>query len=466
MDKGITILGAGLAGLSTGYMLARSGVPVRIIEKEHYVGGLASSFKSGAFTYDLGPHRFHSHEDEVLNHIKELLGDNIQYRERLSRIFLKNQFFNYPLKTSNVLKNLPFTFLIKAFADYIGIRMVNMVRPIPDDCFENWVKKRFGRTLYQMFFGTYTEKAWGMPCSQISADWAAQRITLLNLWDTVKKTVFKPKNVPRTYVSKFIYPKQGGIGAICRSYADVILEKGGEIHLGADIKGINVQGQRAESITFTTRGKDHTVEFDQLISTIPCTVLLNYLSSPPDPVSQANQNLRHIGIVFVIMDVDREKVTDDHWIYLPDHDLTIHRISEFKNFSEDTCPPGRTMICAEITCSVGDKIWQSDQPTLKRIATKDLGRVGLLEPEAIGRARIHRTPHAYPVYDLTYKENLNTLLGYLDAFENLKTAGRQGLFKYNNMDHSIEMGLEVARSFLTGENRDHKLIASEEKYFG
>lgn len=467
MAKGVAILGAGLAGLSTGSELARAGVPVLIVEKEPYVGGLATSFRSGEFTYDLGPHRFHSHNEDILAHVKDLLGDNMVYRDRLSRIFMRGQFFNYPLKTSNVLRNLPFSFLVKAFSDYLGVRVANLFRPIPDDCFENWVRKRFGNTLSQMFFITYTEKTWGMPATQISADWAAQRITLLNLWDTVKKTLIKPKNVPRTYVSKFLYPKTGGIGAITRRYAEIIREKGGEVFTGAEIKGIEVKDKKAERITFAVKGKEITREFDQLISTIPCTVLLNYIRpTPPEPVRTANAKLKHIAIVFVIFDVAKERVTRDHWIYLPQKELTVHRISEFKNFSEETCPQDRTMICAEITCSAGDKIWNSSQPELKAIAARDLDRLGLVDVDAMGRARIHRTPHAYPVYDLDYKANLDTLIGYLDGFDNLQTAGRQGLFKYNNMDHSIEMGLEVARALLTGEGRDHRLIASEEKYFG
>ena len=466
MEKGVVILGAGLSGLSTGYVLARAGIRVRILDKAPYVGGLAASFRSGPFTYDLGPHRFHSHSEAVLDHVKELLDENYDMRERLSRIFMQGRFFNYPLKASNVMRNLPFTFLVRAFADYLAVRVRDRIRPIPDDCFENWVRKRFGNTLYKMFFGTYTEKAWGMPCTRISADWAAQRITLLNLWDTVKKTLFRPKNVPRTYVSRFLYPKEGGIGAISQAYADAIHEAGGEIVLRARLRGIETKGNRAERVFFTDRGKERSFAFDHLISTIPCTSLLDYFSSAPEGVREANRSLHHIAIVFVIFDVARERVSRDHWIYLPEHALTVHRISEFRNFSEHTCPPGRTMICAEITCRVGDRIWRSDVNTLRQTAVRDLGRVGLLDSAHAGFARIHRASHAYPVYDLDYRGNLETLLAYFDAFENVKTAGRQGLFKYNNMDHSIEMGLEVANALLTGEARDHRLIASEEKYFG
>ncbi len=467
MNKVVTILGAGLTGLSTGYALAKAGVAVRIIEKEHYIGGLATSFVSGDFTYDLGPHRFHSHDDKVLDHVKDLLLDNWHYRDRLSRIFMRDRFFNYPLKASNVLKNLPMPFLAKAFANYIGIRIRNSVRPIPDDCFENWVMKRFGKTLYETFFGMYTEKAWGMPCTEISADWAAQRITLLNLWDTVKKTLYKPKNMPRTYVSKFIYPIKGGIRAICDRYAEEICKNGGEIILGAKIKGIETKGTRAQTISFEVKGAIRTLEIERLVSTIPCTVLLDYVHpAAPEPVRAANSALKHISIVFVILDLALDKLTDDHWIYLPEHHLTIHRISEFKNFSDQSSPAGKTVICAEITCSKGDRIWNSDHATVKNIVAKDLQVLGLIKPGDVGRARIHRASHAYPTYDLKYKNNLDTLLGYHNSFENILTAGRQGLFKYNNMDHSIEMGLDVAESILTGKKQGHGTIASEKKYFG
>ncbi|MFH1999671.1 MAG: hypothetical protein ABIK28_08325, partial [Planctomycetota bacterium] len=198
-----------------------------------------------------------------------------------------------------------------------------------------------------------------------------------------------------------------------------------------------------------------------------CTQFPFYFApAMPSKIKEACNSLRHVGIVFVIFEMDRERVSPDHWIYLPSKDLTVHRISEFKNFSEESCPPDRTMICAEITCAEGDRIWESDQETLKGIVKKDMGRLGLIQPETMGKVRIHRATHAYPLYDLSYKSHLDTLMEYLDSFENMMTAGRQGLFKYNNMDHSIEMGLELARSILTGEERDHKLIASENKYFG
>jgi len=467
MGKDITILGAGLAGLSLGSTLAKAGVRVRVIEKEKYVGGLAASFKSGPYTYDLGPHRFHSSNDEILTHIKDILGENITYRERLSRIFLENHFFNYPLVASNVLKNLPISFLMKAFFDYFTVRMSNMIRPIPDDCFENWVKKRFGRTLSDMFFITYTEKTWGIPCSQISANWAAQRISLLNLWDTVMKTLFKPKNEPRTYVSKFIYPSEGGIGAICEEYAKIIRENGGEILLDAKIKEIRVEGKRVNSIDLSVEGRDLSLKIDSLVSTIPCTELLKYVNpKAPESVCNASAKLKHVAIVFVFLEVKKERVTKDHWIYLPTKDLTVHRISEFKNFSENSSPSDRTMLCAEITCPKNGPIWNASAEELREIAIKDLGRVGLLEPDAVEASHIHRTEYAYPLYDLTYKESLNTLMEYFATFENLKTAGRQGLFKYNNMDHSVEMGLELADAILHGKAKDFREIASENKYFG
>ena len=214
MSRHVVILGGGLAGLSCGYELVTRGHRVTVLEREPHVGGMASSFVEDGdeyWCYDFGPHRFHSRDENLIDHVNEILGDNIVHAKRLSRIVLFNKFFDYPLVAKNVVTSMPRGLLIRAFWDYFLVRLkdrLGMSR-LSDEDFEGWVTRRFGHTLYRVFFGQYTEKAWGMPPSQISADWASQRISLLSLWDTVKKTLFKPskKNIPRTLVTDFIYPK-------------------------------------------------------------------------------------------------------------------------------------------------------------------------------------------------------------------------------------------------------------------
>ncbi len=464
-----TILGAGLAGLSAGLNLARGGRSVSLLEKESYVGGLAASFAKEGFTFDLGPHRFHTRNQKVQAQVEELLGANVHWRRRLSRIFMLGKRFNYPLSATNVVRNLPPHLLARAFLDYFTVRLRNRIHPIPDDCFQNWVLKRFGRTLYRLFFGTYTEKAWGIPCTQISADWASQRITLLNLMDAVKKTLFRPKNVPRTLVSRFLYPAQGGIGALANGYASAILASGGSrILTGVDVRRIRWQGERILAVDFAHAGREESEEVENLISTIPLTTVIDLLDpAPPEEVLQSRRSLRYKAIVFVMLALERDKVTDDHWIYLPEQHLRVHRVSEFKNFSESSCPPGMTMLAAEITCNFGDSIWNMEQDELVALAVSDLEKVGLIERAEVRGAHIHRERYSYPLYDLTYRQHVQRCLGWLKGLKNCHSTGRQGLFQYGNMDHSIAMGMVLAERLLRGAGEDDAaLLAGEEHVDG
>lgn len=466
MTQRYTILGAGLAGLSTGHNLLQGGKHVTILEKEDYVGGLAASFTQDGYTFDLGPHRFHTRNQRVQKQVEEMLGDNAHWRDRLSRIFLLGRFFNYPLKATNIVIRLPKLILIRSFWDYFVAQVQNKIRPIPDDCFQNWILKRFGKTLYRLFFGTYTEKAWGMPCTQISADWASQRITLLNLGDAVKKTLFPPKNVPRTMVSKFIYPKHGGVGYMSVRYAEEILkEPANAIHTGVTIERIRHDGEKVTAIDYVKDGKRETDYVEAVVSTIPLTVAIDLFDPPPpEDVLLARRSLRFKAIVFVFLCLDRDKVTDDHWIYLPEQHLRVHRISEFPNFSENCSPEGKTILCAEITCNYEDHIWSMDSDGLTDIAASDLASIGLIKKEEVVHSIIRRERFSYPLYDLTYREHVKKILGWMKGLQNFHASGRQGLFQYGNMDHSIAMGLVLADKLLKNTKVDHDQVLESEEH--
>ena len=466
--RSVTILGGGLAGLSAAQRFVEQGWAVTVVEREDHVGGLASSFKQEGFTYDHGPHRLYSSLEELNDHFKFVLDGNWDYRDRLSRIYMQKKFFDYPLKAGNVVRSLPPWLLAKSFFDYLAVRLRNMVRPIPDDNFENWVIKRFGRTLYDLFFGTYTRKAWGIPCTQISADWASQRISLLSLWDTVKKTLFKPRNVPRTYVSRFLYPKTGGIGELARGYRRLIVQGGGTVITDAEVVRLRSEGGRVTAAVYRQGGREHEVSSDLFVSTIPLTMLVPMLGERvPAPVREAVAGLKHKGIVFVYLKLDRPQLTPDHWIYIPEQHIAVHRISEFTNFSRDTAPDGRTLVCAEITSTNGDKHWTMKDDDLIRLAADNLTTLGLLHPgEVLPGGWVRRVDYAYPIYDLTYRGYVNTLMTWLKGFENMVSTGRQGLFRYGNMDHSIAMGHAVARRTIEKRGIDHAEVAAGDEYFG
>jgi protoporphyrinogen oxidase len=465
----VVVLGAGLAGLATAYELAKAGISVTVVEKEDYAGGMACSWWKSGFWLDHGPHRFHSRDEELIKHLYEVLDDDIVIRDRMSRIYMQGKFFDYPLKAMNVLKGLPTGLLMKAIWDYVWIRAKQVVKPIPDDNFENWVLKRFGRTLYEIFFGSYTSKAWKMPCTQISADWASQRISQANLWDTIVKTLNPPREGEvRSLVNEFWYPRTGGIGQIGRKYAEKIRAMGGRVLLDTPVERIDVEDGLAKRVVCRTKGGEElTLDCDELVNTIPLPRLLEALRPAiGDAERQAISKLRYLGIVFVYLEVDEPSVSPDHWVYLPEKHLTVHRISEFKNFSDADAPGDKTVVCCEITCNVGDEHWRLDLESGAKVAEGDLVKLGLLKPGTSRGIDLHKLPYAYPVYDLTYRENLETLKRAAKKVKNLRTTGRQGLYRYNNMDHSIAMGRRTAKTLAKGVDGRADEVAAEKEYFG
>jgi protoporphyrinogen oxidase len=466
MKKRVIILGAGLAGLSCGYELVRHGLDVTLIEKENEVGGLAKSFQKGKFTYDLGPHRFHSEKTSLIEHIKEILDNEIVIKKRKSEIFLKNHYFEYPLRTANIIAKMPLPTLIKIFYDYFKTQVKIRCKDSSDNSFEDWVTNRFGKTLYEIFFKEYTEKTWGLQCSEISSDYAAQRITLLNLWDAVIKSIFKTKNTPRTYVSQFYYPREGGIGEIAKKYQEKIAQQGGKIFLGSHIKSIQVSDGGVQSVIFESKGTRHSENYDYVCSTIPMTELTSLITPQDDnEVKQACSELFFRSIVFVYLIINRPRLSDNHWIYIPERRFLSNRISEFKNFNEDSSPPRKTMICSEITCFCGDRIWNMNNERLVDRVTEDLVQLGLIGENEVEDYFIYKMEHAYPIYDLYYQEHLGVMRNFLNRFENLYYFGRNALFRYNNMDHSVEMGLTVAEGVISGK-KAHLETATTNKWFG
>lgn len=466
----VVVLGAGLAGLSAAYELCKEGVQVTVLERENFAGGMACSWYKDGYWLDHGPHRFHSRDDRLIEHIYEVLDNEVVTRDRMSRIYMQGKFFDYPLKAQNVLQNMPKGLLLKAMWDYLAIRVKQIFSPIPDDNFENWVKKRFGNTLYQIFFGSYTSKAWKMPCTEISADWASQRISQANLIDTIKKTIFPPKGGEvRSLVSEFWYPAKGGIGSIGRKYAEKIVKMGGTVHYECPVTKLDIDDDgNAKKVHWKDKdGVEHEIECDRLVNTIPLPRLVETFNPPiAQEVHTAISNLDYLCIVFVYLEIDRKIVTPDHWVYLPEKNLTIHRISEFKNFSDDSARGDKTVVCCEITCREDDEHWNLTFDEAVSLAESDLVKVGLI-PEGISRGvDMHKLKYAYPVYDLTYKENLDILKKTAKAVKNLDTTGRQGLYRYNNMDHSIAMGRRVAKTLLKQDNKRADEVAAGQEYFG
>ncbi|MBZ0253946.1 MAG: hypothetical protein K8I02_11460, partial [Candidatus Methylomirabilis sp.] len=415
-----------------------------------------------------GPHRFHSGEAWLIEHLKEVTDNKLVMRDRISRIFLMNRWFDYPLKAENVLRTLPIPVLVKAFWDFGVQKIRNLISKPQDRNFEEWVMSRFGKTLYELFFGVYTEKTWGLPCTDISADWASQRISILSLWDAVVKTLFKSeKNTPRSYVSKFYYPEDGGIGQLCVSYAEKVRKFGGKVMLGTVPTRITFDANGdLDTVEYVEDGKTVSRRPAYVVSTMPIQPLMLIMDpKPPKEILDPALQLHYRALVFIYVFLNKDRVTHDNWIYVPEQEHIINRISEFKNFCDSTCPPGKTAVCCEITCEFEDEIWNMEEEKIVEHTVDDLVSIGLIKrSEVIGHHRIFLR-HAYPIYDHHYKGRLEPALEFIKKIGRLDTSGRQGLFKYNNMDHSVNMGVKVGMKLL-GKEEDHMKVASGEEYFG
>jgi protoporphyrinogen oxidase len=230
---------------------------------------------------------------------------------------------------------------------------------------------------------------------------------------------------------------------------------------------VHRDGNRITGVEYRTRGGGRqTVMADEYVSTIPVTAMAKSVEpSPPVEVVDAINSLDYVAIVFVYLKIDKPKVSPDNWLYLPQKDLTVHRISEFKNFSPHCAPEGKTLVCAEITCRVGDRIWKSDPATLREIAIQDLSSVGLIREDEVLDSFSKKIPFAYPIYDLTYGDHLRTIMEFVHSLENIWSGGRQGLFRYNNMDQSIEMGRRMADTLARGTIVDHEAVATGDELF-
>jgi protoporphyrinogen oxidase len=282
----------------------------------------------------------------------------------------------------------------------------------------------------------------------------------------VRKTLFRPSDAPRGLVTEFIYPRHGGIGEIARGYARELEALGATVITGAPVTRAHRDGNRIVSIDY---GGDAagSIETDEIVSTIPITALARAVrpAAPPEVLDGISQ-LTYASIIFVYVKLAKPTVTPDSWMYLPESRLTIHRISEFKNFSPHCAPPDKTMVCAEITCRVGDEHWRASDEELAQIAVDDLQELGFVAPHEVLGTFVRKIPYAYPIYDLQYKEHLGPVLDFIHTLENVKTGGRQGLFRYNNMDQSIEMGRRMAWTLLSEQDAGHEAVATESEYFG
>lgn len=468
MPDRVLILGAGLTGLAAADELAATRVPCLVLERSAEVGGLAGGIRRGGFSFDYGPHRFHTPDPGVERWFTDLFPDGACLRpRRKSEIQLVGRRFAYPLELGDVVRKLDFVDNVRAFSDYLVSALRRLLSHPVEASFEDWVVDRFGRTLYDLYFEPYTEKLWGVSTREISPDWAAQRISLVSLFDVLKRLLSKNSgDDPRTYAREFLYP-EAGIGELPRRLAARAASRGAEIRPDAEVVALRVKGGAFEVEVKAVGGKVYRESAAAIVSTVPLAELVGFLEPRPGAeIFLAARGLRSRAVVFLHLALEGETPSDNHWIYFPEPGYIFNRVSEPANFSEKLTPPGRAALTAEVSCDAGDGFWRMGREELCREAYRGLASVGLLK-ESPRAGAVSYQPHAYPLYDRGYGERLAACLGHVNRHPGLVTTGRQGLFRYGNMDHAVVMGRKAALSLLGKIDREEaQAVGTTQEYFG
>jgi protoporphyrinogen oxidase len=463
------ILGGGLTGLSAGYVLSRAGISVKVFERDSVVGGLSKTIVKDGFRFDLGGHRFFTKDARIDGFVRTLMKDELLSVNRTSKIYMRNNFFDYPLKPFNAMFGLGLLTTFKIMGDYGAEKFRRLMKEKDCISLEDWVVSNFGRTMFNIYFKQYSEKVWGIDCSRISAEWVAQRIKGLSLGKALKNAFFKftGKDIP-TLTDKFFYPSLG-IGRISDRLKDEI-EKRNSVYTDTSVEAINHSDFRIDSIVVKDRNSTRIVHGTEFVSSMPVTKLARILNpAPPEDILDAVAKLRFRDLVVVAIMVDRKRVTDQTWIYLPEQKIPFGRIHEPTNWSDKMAPEGKTLMVMEFFSFKGDFVWGASDDKLRDITVEHLERLGFIKRHEVIDGMVVRVPKAYPLFEVGYNELCKKVYDYLALFSNLHVAGRTGMFRYYNMDHAIESGLDTAEHIIqknnpfAGDSDEELVLASAEK---
>jgi protoporphyrinogen oxidase len=431
-DHPVLVLGGGPAGLTAGYLLAKRGRPVTVFEAAGQVGGLAMTVERDGYRFDLGGHRFFTKNQEVDNLWHEIMGQEFLRRPRMSRIYWNGKYLDYPLNGMDVVRKLGPVELTRAFASYLAATM----RATGDEeTFEEWVSNRFGRRLFNLFFKSYTEKVWGVPTSEIRAEWAAQRIKGLSFWSAARDAFFGDRDQRvKSLIKEFNYPRFGP-GQMWEEMTDRIRAVGGEVVLESPVEDLRLHGGRLAEIVVA----GEVYETDEVISSLPLRNVVGLAEpSVPARVRDAARGLRYRDFLTVALVLEGDDLFPDNWIYIHDPDVRVGRIQNYRSWSPWMVPdPGMACVGLEYFCFAGDELWTMDDDDLVDLAAQELEQLGLARADQVLRGYAVRVPKAYPMYDVDYAERVDVIRGWLDRIPNLQQVGRNGLHRYNNSDHSM-----------------------------
>jgi len=459
----IVVIGAGPAGLTAAYESVKNKLHPILVEKSGQVGGIARTELYRGYRFDIGGHRFFTHFEEIQRIWKEVLENDFIKVNRISRIYYKNRFYNYPLSFFNAISNLGVLEGLLILMSYLKAKALPNGK---EDSLEQWITNRFGHRLYQTFFKTYTEKVWGISCSKIQADWAAQRIKGLSLKSILYDAVLRGnRKGAKTLIREFHYPVHGP-GMMWQNMQKRIEQLGGEVMLNTRAIRLQCKAGQIQAILMKREGKEIRLPGGSFISSIPLNELILQMDPPPpDPVLRAAKNLRYRDFILVGLILDQPKLFPDNWIYVHSPDVKVGRIQNFKNWSAAMVPDtNKTSLGMEYFCTRGDEIWEMSNEDLIQMATREIQKLGLAKQATVEDGIVIRQPKAYPIYDRDYRQNVQTIRAFLETIGNLQTIGRNGLHRYNNQDHSM-LTAKMAVANLFGESHDLWAANAEQSYY-
>ncbi len=440
--------------MSAAGRLAERGVPVVVLERDQAVGGMGKTISLGKYAVDYGPHTFHIRETEESRAIHEAIrpffGEDPLILTRGTRVLLRGKEYVYPLEMLQVLTGVSPLLSARIIADYLIASVKSTLMPAKkEDSFEEWGVRNLGRTLYDLCFGIYSARVWGLPTSQISSK-QAQRVAKLNLKNIILRTL-GIKADPATYFTKYMYPRDG-ISVLYENMAKAVRAKGGEVKLGANATRLERDGQRVSRVVFTHEGREQSISCSTVLSTLPLPCVVSMLQPGlPASVGEHASRLRYRSLKLIYIALKRPQLTDYHWVYLLDEHFRVNRISEQKNVSDRMVPSDRTILCIELSLWRDEPLWHASDEEIYQLALRDLLKTGHgVREDEVEDYYVTDIPTAYPVYELNFEDHLIPVLEGVHAVPNLLTLGRHGLFLNNSMDDNVLLGMKVADRIAAG----------------